>query len=120
MGQDYGCGAKAEGWREDFPGLQGRHIQATNRHLLAAYRLVSRIQVEHREALPGAVPEILELQEGLPWGGDRRCGAVGGNVPAKGQLPDHEQPPDLAGTQAVAPSSCPQLLLAAADHRALG
>src|ERR1700682_4703284 len=80
--QDDGGGAHRQRRPEDLARLEGRDVEATHRDLLAADRLVARIQVEDGKALLRTASKVLELEERLPGWRDRGGSAGAGSVPA--------------------------------------
>lgn len=109
VGQDYRRGPKSQGWPKHLPRLERRDVQTSDRHPLTPEGLVSAIQIEHGEALPWAISEILKLEERLTGRGDCRRGAVGWNIPSAGQLANRQETPDLSGPKAVAAGRDPEV-----------
>src|ERR1700737_4634797 len=109
VGQDDSGGSQGQRRPEDLARLKGRDVEATDRDLLAADRLVARIQIEDRKALLQAAPELLELQKRLARRGDRRGRAVGPAVPPRSKPPPQKEAANLGGPEPVPASRRPQI-----------
>ena len=120
MGQDDGSGPQGECRAEDLPGLQGRNVETAHRHLLAANRLVSRIQVEDGKDLAQTRPQVLELEERLTRRGHRRCRRIRRDVPAASQLADRQQASHLGWPESVSPGRHAEIAGRPLDDATLG
>jgi hypothetical protein len=99
---DRGC-TQRECWTEDLSRLERGDIQAADRHPFAGNRLISRVEIEDGEAFSWTGAEVLELEQRLSRGGNRRRRGIGGDVPSSRQLANGQEPPDLGRPEAVPP-----------------